>query len=285
MTDRTNIVGAIATEIDRLVIAGHDLASAYPDKPAAVVEMTAFPQMLSTISIVLLAGPIRREEFGRIIPFTPPSLVNALVDNNVTEGIVSESDGAIVLTETGRAIAEGIVEIQEASIGEVWGAEGERVERLIAILAPIVERARASEPARTPSNFMHFASVFERPSPPGVLLRLITAIRYWRADAHLAAIDHAGLHPSVAHALSRLWDTHRDVIRVGQGFPNPGSKGVAVLEERGLASGGVITSDGIALRDQIEQDTDRRNAALFESLDEAAMEGLLGDLQMLPRSR
>lgn len=60
------------------------------------------------------------------------------------------------------------------------------------------------------------------------------------------------------------------MTRVGQGFPRPGTKGV------------VITSDGIALREDVERATDRLTAPIYDPLDDPATEMLLGALQALP---
>lgn len=117
------------------------------------------------------------------------------------------------------------------------------------------------------------------------VIRLITAVRYWRADAHLRALDDVELRPFEAHALNRLWDAHRGLDRIGQGFPESGRKGVASLEARGLADGGVITSEGIRLREQIEQDTDRFTATIYDRLEAAERDELLAALTSLPSER
>jgi hypothetical protein len=111
---------------------------------------------------------------------------------------------------------------------------------------------------------------------------MMTAVRYWRADAHIRAIDDAGLDRSEAHALNQLWDTQRGVQRVGQGFPNPGRKAVASLEERRLADRGTITTDGIALREKIEKETDRLTAPLYDEVDQPSMDELRRALSTLP---
>ena len=281
-TERRAFVSAAAREIDRLVVRGHELADEYADKPPAVLQLTAFPQLLSFAAIVLLQRPLVRADIARIVPYTPRSLIDGLIDNNVAEGVVREHDGRVALTDQGRPAAEGIVAVQDAAMAGVWSAVPDRVGAVDRLLTPVVDHGRAVGPPRTPSNFSLFADVCERPTLEGKTLRLITAVRYWRADAHAVAISDAGLEPFEAHALNRLWDAHRNIDRVGQGFPQPGRKGVASLEERGLASGGTITNDGIALREQVERDTDRLTAPIYEPLDEATQDELLAALRALP---
>ena len=280
-TDRHAFVGAIAAEIDRMVVRGHEFAAAYTDKPQAVAELAANPALLSTVAIVLLKRSLSRDDIARIVPYTPRSLIDALIDNNVTEGVVTIDDDRITLTMAGRAAAEGVVAVQESAVADVWSDAADVVKDAERLLGTVVEHGRANGPLRSPSNFELFADVCDRPMSPGRVLRLITALRYWRADAHARALEHAGLEPHQAHALNCLWDAHRDVDRVGQGFPEPGRKGLASLESHGLADGGMITNDGIALREDIERATDRLTAPIYDGLDEPSQHEILGLLRTL----
>jgi hypothetical protein len=279
--DDLAFVGATAAQIDRIVVRGHELAGASTDRFPALVAMTAFPQLLSTAAIVVLARPLTRAEFARIVPYTPVSLVDGLIDNNVSEGIVEERDDGVHLTEPGRALAEDMVALQEAVVAEAWSSAGNALDVLDPAFAGVADHARSVDRPRTPSNFDLFAPVCDRPTREGRLLRTITAVRYWRADAHAAALTDVGLLPFEAHALNRLWDADRGVDRVGQGFPEAGRKGVASLEDRGLAADGAITEAGRQLRAQIEGDTDRRTAPVYEELDASSRDRLLGALHDL----
>jgi helix-turn-helix protein len=279
---RFAVVSAIAAEIDRLVVRGHEVAHEYPDKPPELKDRPANPPLLPGTAVVLLAQPLAREDFKGIVPYAPHSLIDGLIDNNIDEGIVVEESGRLALTDTGRAFAEAFVKVQEDSVARAWSAAGEDVQTIERILRPVVERAQTITPPRTPSDFALFAPHHDRETSEGSVLRLITAIRYWRADAHLSAIDSAGLDRPEAHALNVLWDASRGVERVGQGFPKPGRRGTASLEERGLASDGKISAEGVALREKIEEETDRLTASLYDELDETTLHELLHALQALP---
>jgi hypothetical protein len=282
-TTQLAFVSAVAAEIDRLVVRGHELAHDYPDKPQALSDMTAFPALLNTAAIVLLTQPLTRDDFKGIVPYTPASLIDALIANNIEEHVVTDDDGRIVLTDTGRILAEALVGVQEDSVARAWSAAGDDVRTIERVLGPMVERAATLVPLRTPSNFALFAPHRSRSTIEGSVLRLVTAVRYWRADAaHLRAIDDAGLDRPEAHALTRLWDAHRGVERIGQGFPNSGRKAVASLEQRGLAEGGMITGDGIDVRERIEEETDRLTAPLYDEADEPSRNELLRALRALP---
>jgi hypothetical protein len=275
-------VSAIAAEIDRLVIRGHELAHGYPDKPQALSEMTAQPHLLNTAAIVLLAQPLTRDGAKGIFPYTPPSLIDVLIDNNIAEGVVADDDGRIVLTDTGRVLAEALVDVQEDSVARAWSAARDDLHAIEKVVRPAVERGETLAPPRTPSNFALFAPHGSRPTIEGSVLRLMTAVRYWRADAHLRAIEDAGLDRPEAHALNMLWDAHRGVERVGQGFLNAGRKAITSLEQRGLATDGTITTDGIDTRERIEEQTDRLTAALYDEVDEPLRAELPRALRALP---
>lgn len=281
-TTQLAFVSAVAAEIDRLVIRGHELAYDYPDKPQALSELTAFPQLLNTAAIVLFTQPLTRDRFKGIVPYSPPSLVDALIDNNVEEGVVTDDDGRIVLTDTGRVLAQALVDVQEHSVARAWLAVGNDVHTIESVLRSVVERATTLVPPRTPSNFALFAPHRTRSTIEGSVLRLMTSVRYWRADAHLRAIEDDGLDRPEAHVLNRLWDAHRGVDRIGQGFPNSGRKAAASLEQRGLADGGMITRDGIDVRERIEEESDRLTAPLYDEADEPSRQELLRALRALP---
>lgn len=279
--DDLAFVAATGAQIDRVVVRGHELAGA-ADKPPSLAELKAIPALLSTASIVLLSRPLTRAQIAGIVPYTPVTLIDALTDNNVAEGIIEERDGAVQLTDLGRTCAQDMVALQESAVTDAWVSAGDRFDTLERAFARVVEYGRSIGPLRSPSNFELFAAVCDRPTPVGRILRTMTAVRYWRADAHLVAVAHADLRPFEAHALNRLWDADRGVDRVGQGFPEPGRKGVASLEERGLAAEGAITDAGRALREQIERDTDRRTSPIYDVLDVTARAELLRALRALP---
>src|SRR5947207_10333522 len=172
-TTQLAFVSAVAAEIDRLVIRGHELAHEYPDKPLALSEMTALPALLNTAAIVLLTQPLTRDEVKGIVPYTPASLIDALIDNNIEERVVTDDDGRIVLTDTGRVLAEALVDVQEDSVVRAWSVASDDVQVIELVLRPVVERAATLVPPRTPSNFALFAPHRWRSTIEGTVLRLI----------------------------------------------------------------------------------------------------------------
>jgi hypothetical protein len=274
----SGFAGQAAEQIDRLVIAGHQMAAAV-DKPEQLKRLTAQPALLNTLAIVLLTRSFTRDDLGRVVPYLSPVLLDALIENNVIEGVVrSEGDGQLALTDDGREFAEAVVMVQERAIAELWQGQEPIVRSVETIVVPLVLGARDFDPPTTPAAFDLFAGVIDRPAPEGRVLRAITAMRYWRADAHRATLRAAGLEAHEAHALNRLWDAQRNVERVGQGRVDPGERGVAALEKRGLAQRGAITDVGLDQREAIEADTDARTMPLYDALDAASRDRLLAGL-------
>lgn len=274
--------GDVAREIDRLVIRGHEVVAEMDDKPEAYARLKAHPQLLSTAAVVLLRRPLTRDDVKLILAYTPPAIIDALVDNNVAEEVVRETSDVLSLTDAGRAIAEAVVEMQETAVEWLWQVAAAPLAGVDELTAEVVDRAAGLAPPTVPAMFPLFADVGHRPTTAGRVLRQITALRYWRADAHRAVLHDAGLGPAEAHALNRLWDAHRSVTRVGQGHPAPGSRGVVALEGRGDAKDGAITPQGLELRARIERDTDLRTAPLYDGLDDDSRDRLRRSLFALP---
>jgi hypothetical protein len=276
----SSYTGDVAREVDRLVIAGHQLAGTAP-KPPPLDAMTAHSGLLNTVAVVLLAGPVTRDDLGRVVPYLTPEIEDALLDNNVAEGVITGRD-PIELTDAGHALAAATVALQESVVATAWASADETLTVVDSIAPDIVARAAGGDAPSMPSAFHLFAAVVDRPSLPGRVLRTITAMRYWRADAHRAALLAAGLAPFEAHALNRLWRARTGVDGVGQGRDEPGARGVAALEERGLAKDGEITADGFDARQSIEDDTNARTEPLYQPLDDRSRTALLDALAALP---
>jgi hypothetical protein len=87
----------------------------------------------------------------------------------------------------------------------------------------------------------------------------VNAIREWRGDTHWALIVAAGLSGVQAGLLHDAWMGYPgEWIPRSRGADDDGiATALADLERRGLATDGRVNDAGIALRQQIEDDTDR----------------------------
>ena len=111
-----------------------------------------------------------------------------------------------------------------------------------------------------------------RPSDP--LLsgwHAVNCLREWRGDTHWALVVAAGLTHAEASILHNAWLGYEDdwLARSRGTSPEDLENGWRALEAKGLAVGRSVTPDGMALRQQIEIDTDRRTTLPWELLGEA----------------
>jgi hypothetical protein len=272
-------VSDVAAEIDRLVVRVHGKAGELFAASELAQQMTAHPGLVNGLGTSLLDGPVPVEAVEVIYPYLPQHLRDMLIENNVAEGIVTVEDDKLVITDKGREPARLASVLLDESAAAMWpesawleAAEGGA---MVAVL-----HGRALTAPMHPSAFGITQALIDRPTQPGRVFRLLSALRYWRADAHRAAWTAAGLNVAEAHALNRLWDLQRGVERVGQGEERPGRTGVAGLSTHGYAEGDVITELGVKAREAIEADTDARTEPIFATLSDPEL--FLNALRNLP---
>ena len=111
------------------------------------------------------------------------------------------------------------------------------------------------------------------PRPDDPLLsgwQAVNAIREWRGDTHWAIAVAAGLDHAEASILHNAWMGYEtDWMPTSRGTdPAAIDAGWAALEAKGLASGREVLDDGLALRQRIEDDTDRLTTLVWELLGE-----------------
>jgi hypothetical protein len=273
-------VGDVAVEIDRLVVGMYERAGSLFAVNELAESMKAHPALLNGFSVSLFQGPMDATSVGVIYPYLPDNIRDLLIQNNVDEGIVRIDGDRIVLTDEGTGPARAVNEMFE-SAASIWDGHdglGDIDDTAVAVVA----HGRTLPPPILPSAFAVAERVTERPTQAERVFRHINAIRYWRADAHRAAWSEVGLSVLEAHALNRLWDIDRDVVRVGQGEERPGRRGVAGLTERGYATDDAITELGRKAREAIEADTDARTEPIYAPLDHAEREQFLTGLRGLP---
>jgi hypothetical protein len=98
----------------------------------------------------------------------------------------------------------------------------------------------------------------------------VNCLREWRGDTHWALVCAAGLTSAEASILHNAWlGYERDWLARSRGATDAEiADGWERLERRGLASNGSVTTEGIALRQQIEDETDRLTTLPWELLGE-----------------
>jgi hypothetical protein len=87
----------------------------------------------------------------------------------------------------------------------------------------------------------------------------VNCLREWRGDTHWAIVVAEGLTHAEASILHNAWLGYEaDWLPKSRGTSDGDLEaGWAALTERGLAANGAVTADGLALRQRIEDETDR----------------------------
>ncbi len=116
----------------------------------------------------------------------------------------------------------------------------------------------------------HLAEV--RPADPQLAgWHAVNCLREWRGDTHWAIVVAAGLTHPEASILHNAWLGYEEdwLARSRGTSPDDIDAGWASLRAKGLAGGRTVTAEGIALRQWIEDETDRRTTLPWELLGEA----------------
>ncbi|MEO8457703.1 MAG: hypothetical protein ABI559_07825 [Chloroflexota bacterium] len=165
---------------------------------------------------------------------------------------------------------------------EMWGARDQAVVEGLRTLAPdIVEPLIDFGPelwavvAQLPViGRVFFGAHLAMPRPADPLLsgwHAVNCLREWRGDTHWALLVAAGLTSPEASILHNAWLGYEgDWLAMSRGTSHSDiAAGWASLTGKGLASDRKVTADGIALRQQIEDDTDRLTTLPWQLLGEA----------------
>jgi hypothetical protein len=98
----------------------------------------------------------------------------------------------------------------------------------------------------------------------------VNCLREWRGDTHWALVVAAGLTHAEASILHNAWLGYEpDWLPLSRGTsPEDLAAGWAALDRNGYATDGKVNADGIALRQRIENDTDRLTRLPWQVLGE-----------------
>jgi hypothetical protein len=188
----------------------------------------------------------------------------------------------------------GAVELVEASttFEAVWAARDEAVleglaRHAPAILEPLARLGPLLWPVvdELPMVGRVFAAAHRRmPRPRDPVLsgwHAINCIREWRGDTHWALVAAAGLTGVEASIIHNAWLGYEpDWLPTSRGTsPDDLAAGWASLHARGLAVDGTVTPAWIALRQQIEDDTDRLTTTVWERLGRVESERFAMDFE------
>ncbi len=119
-----------------------------------------------------------------------------------------------------------------------------------------------------------FGAHLAMPRPDDPLLsgwHAVNCLREWRGDTHWALVVAQGLSHAEASIIHNAWLGYEtDWLASSRGTtPDDLAAGWAALESKGLATDRTVHPDGIALRQRIEDDTDRLTTRPWELLGES----------------
>jgi hypothetical protein len=195
------------------------------------------------------------------------------------------------ITPPGIRLAFDLV-AQHTTFDAVWTARDEAVvaglrEHAPAILDPLAALAPTLWPIieTLPANGrVFFASHLRMPRAVDPVLsgwHAVNCLREWRGDLHWALVTAAGLDGVEASILHNAWlGYERDWLAKSRGSaPDAIERGWSSLTARGLVLDGEVTAEGIALREHIENETDRLGTLPWELLGVAAAQQFAIDFE------
>lgn len=171
-----------------------------------------------------------------------------------------------LVAQRARAAAAGLRRIVP-QIDDASRATSELLERIAPCVSPLGRPLFAAN-----------ASVERFDDPIEWLWQLCTTLREHRGDGHVALLAAADIDGCEAHVLHAAeFDTSSAIYRDNRGWTiDDWDAATARLSSRGLLLDGSLTASGLALRHEIEDETDRLAAApIRESLSETELERLV----------
>jgi Helix-turn-helix family len=109
----------------------------------------------------------------------------------------------------------------------------------------------------------------------------VNCVREWRGDTHWVLVAAAGLTGIEASILHNAWlGYERDWLPRSRGSADDEIAAAwEALEHRGLAINGAVSTDGIALRQRLEDDTDALTTSVWQLLGLEASEQFAADFE------
>jgi hypothetical protein len=195
------------------------------------------------------------------------------------------------ITPFGIRMAFAVVE-EKTSFAALWAARDEAVIVGLHAYAPaIIDPLAALGPALWPVvdelpsvGRVFFASHLGMPRPSDPLLsgwHAVNCLREWRGDTHWALVAAAGLRGIEASIVHNAWLGYEpDWLPRSRGSSDAEIEAAwTQLETRGLASGRRVTDEGVALRQHIEDETDRLTVLPWQLLGVSRAEAFAQDFE------
>lgn len=186
--------------------------------------------------------------------------ISPVVIRKTFELVAASTDFSAIWSARDEAVLDGLSEHAPSTV--------EPLARSASLLWSIVE-------ALPSVGRVLFASHLEIARPTDPVLsgwHAVNCLREWRGDTHWAIVASEGLTGVEASILHNAWLGYEtDWIPVSRGTaPEDLDEGWRSLHERGLVEGRVVTEEGLALRQRIEDRTDAATVCPWRMLGEPA---------------
>jgi hypothetical protein len=190
-------VSELADEIDRTALCIHTLARADGRVRAHMESIRApVPSLVIAMATVLVKRPFTFDDVQLVQRYTAPDDLRRIVDAHVRAAMFAIDGDGYVATDVFRDAAAFVLANQGGLITELWrGADPSLVESIVGAVddtdAPAFRQQRDALP--------------DPVGPEHRLLRLVTVLRYLRADVHAAALERSGISIADAPDIDRRW--------------------------------------------------------------------------------
>lgn len=266
------IVSQIAPEVDRLVLSVN--AKAAPQAAERVLPQARELGLesldyLPHLGNFLMAGRLTPEVAHLRLRYAPAEAVRARLEEMARHDLIAPVGDAYRATAAFRPVLKDLAAVHARAAADLWGDHADQVEAASATARTIGEAAEED----------HIVAVLHHQldEPEDRYLRLhqrLVTLRYVRQHDHAEAWSAQGLTVDEIKTMTDLWlDGTSERLQ-----------GLADLVGRGLASAEppTLTAEGVALREAIEAETNRRNERAFGVLDQGEAAGFLAALKALP---
>ncbi len=186
------------------------------------------------------------------MPYDPDGAVREWLESLTESGVARTENGRIIANDRLRVAIDAVITAQTNATRSLWGDRLREVELAIDLMGQV---ATATSPDHTVAGAHR--SLADPDDPCLLMSRRLVTMRYIRQHDHRMAWTDAGCTKRQILALTELW--HGGVV--------DDDDAMTELVDRGLATpGGALTDEGTELREQIEKDTNARNALNFTIL-------------------
>lgn len=240
----------IAPVVDRLVLAVNTATRAEAHDAFEAIraeEGIESPELPGHYAEFLLAGRLTEQLAVARLHYMDPDRISTTLATWAARGLTI-ADGERLAAAPGLArLASTILDTRRTVATRLWDGHLPEVERAIGVISPML--------GHLPTRYL-LASEHAALTPPADpfqrLHQHLTTMRYVRSQCHAEAWRARGMHRDEIAAMTRAWHEGR------------------------------LEGEDLALRLDIEADTNTCNAAEFEPLDTVARSDLLAALTALP---